>query len=96
MGAAVSAVYDILDQGYPPKSKFTPDDIPDLTGKVIIVTGGNTGIGKETIKVCFHDAYGLLVISRTSSRFRRLYLLIMQRCTWPPETRKRRRLLSRS
>lgn len=34
-----------------PKGDFTADRIPDLSGRIAIVTGGNTGIGKETIKV---------------------------------------------
>lgn len=34
-----------------PKGDFTADQIPDLSGRIAIVTGGNTGIGKETIKV---------------------------------------------
>ncbi|KAH9859027.1 NAD-P-binding protein [Lenzites betulinus] len=41
----------------PPKAKWGVDDIPDLSGKVMIVTGGNAGIGKETIKALLqHDA----------------------------------------
>jgi len=40
-----------ISQMFPPKTKFTVDDIPDLSGQVIIVTGANTGIGKESAKV---------------------------------------------
>ncbi|KAJ6569188.1 NAD(P)-binding protein [Mycena capillaripes] len=36
---------------YPPPSKFEPErDIPDLSGKVSLVTGGNAGIGYHTVK----------------------------------------------
>ena len=32
------------------KQKWSFDDIPDLSGKTIIVTGGNSGLGFETVK----------------------------------------------
>ncbi|EIW79062.1 NAD(P)-binding protein [Coniophora puteana RWD-64-598 SS2] len=46
-----------LREAVPPASKFSVDDIPDLSGKVVIVTGGSTGIGRETVKALLtHNA----------------------------------------
>ncbi|TFK24393.1 hypothetical protein FA15DRAFT_417920 [Coprinopsis marcescibilis] len=35
-------VASVIDESFPPKSKFNVDDIPDLSGKVVIVTGANS------------------------------------------------------
>lgn len=53
MGVTLS----MLSQVFPPTSHFSVNDIPDLSGKVIIVTGGYAGIGFWTSKALLeHNA----------------------------------------
>ncbi|KAF0319240.1 retinol dehydrogenase [Colletotrichum asianum] len=49
---------------------FNPDkDIPDLTGKVIIVTGGNAGLGLETIRqISKHNPAHIYLAGRSKER----------------------------
>ncbi|KAI0355004.1 NAD(P)-binding protein [Trametes cingulata] len=57
-----------LAQGFPPKSKFSVEQIPDLTGRIAIVTGGNVGIGYETIKALLQHNAKVYMASRSKDK----------------------------
>ena len=47
------------------KEKWTTADIPDLKGKVIIVTGGNSGLGYESVKAFAEKGAEVILASRS-------------------------------
>ncbi|KAJ7288234.1 NAD(P)-binding protein [Mycena rebaudengoi] len=65
MGALLSAA---ISQSFPPKPTFAVTDIPDLTGKVVVVTGGNSGIGKETVKALLQHNAKVYIAARSPEK----------------------------
>jgi len=47
---------------------FTEDAVPDQTGKVVIVTGGNSGIGKETCRVLLAKGAKVYLAARSKDK----------------------------
>ncbi len=47
------------------KENWTTENIPDLTGKVIIVTGGNSGLGYESVKAFAEKGAEVILASRS-------------------------------
>ncbi|KIW57178.1 hypothetical protein PV05_05769 [Exophiala xenobiotica] len=53
-------------------TSFKPErDIPDLTNKVVLVTGGNAGLGRETVlQLAKHNPRKIFLAARTESKAR--------------------------
>jgi NAD(P)-dependent dehydrogenase (short-subunit alcohol dehydrogenase family) len=47
------------------REKWTKSDIPDLSGKIIIVTGGNSGLGFESVKAFAEKGAEVIMASRS-------------------------------
>ena len=58
----------ILQRLYPPTPEWSVDEISDLSGKVFVVTGGNTGIGRETCKQLLLKNAKVYLAARSESK----------------------------
>ncbi|KAI1453286.1 putative short-chain dehydrogenase [Annulohypoxylon moriforme] len=65
MGAQFSST---LTQAFPPKPKFTENNLPDLHGKVYIVTGSNTGVGKELARILYSKNARVYIAARSQDK----------------------------
>lgn len=68
--SAMGNVWSLTSQMFPPKPKWSVDDMPDLTGKVVIVTGGNTGCGKESVRVLLLHGAKVYLAARSEGKAR--------------------------
>jgi NAD(P)-dependent dehydrogenase (short-subunit alcohol dehydrogenase family) len=57
-----------LTQLFPPRPSFTESNLPSLTGKVYIVTGGNSGIGYALSKILYAAGGTVYIASRSASK----------------------------
>ncbi|KAJ7226766.1 NAD-P-binding protein [Mycena pura] len=68
MGVLWDMVKSLATESFPPRSKFTIKDVPDLSGKIIIVTGGNSGLGFATSKVLVERGAKVYIATRSEAK----------------------------
>ncbi|KAH7583565.1 short chain dehydrogenase [Nakaseomyces glabratus] len=62
------ALKEIIYGFWATKVTYTPDKYPDLTGKTAVVTGCNTGVGKEAAKLLYQKNCNVIGVCRTESK----------------------------
>jgi NAD(P)-dependent dehydrogenase (short-subunit alcohol dehydrogenase family) len=64
-GPTLSSIYTNF---FPPRPAFAETDVPDLSDKVYLVTGANTGLGKELARVLYSKNGKVYVAARSRDK----------------------------
>ncbi|KAI8631156.1 hypothetical protein F5Y19DRAFT_473555 [Xylariaceae sp. FL1651] len=62
------SLMDQISQIYPPKPGFTEKDLPQLHGKVYLITGANTGLGKELARMLYSKNAKVYIAARSEAK----------------------------
>lgn len=66
----MESLISLIRQLAPPKPKFTEKNLADLQDKVVIVTGSNTGVGKEVAQLLYSRNAKVYMLARNESKTR--------------------------
>ena len=64
----IKTYWHFYDESRPPKARWGTDDIPDLLGKVMLVTGANAGIGYATARVLLEKNAKVYITCRSAKK----------------------------
>lgn len=68
MFANISSFKNAWEQLFPQKPYFTERSIPDLLGKVYVVTGANSGLGRELTQILYSKNATIYVAARSEAK----------------------------
>ncbi|KAK9481558.1 hypothetical protein V1527DRAFT_486490 [Lipomyces starkeyi] len=62
-------LFRLLSEMFRPSATFTEKDVPDVTGKVFLVTGGSSGVGLELCRILYHRGGRVIVAGRSEQAY---------------------------
>ncbi|KAK5999091.1 Short-chain dehydrogenase/reductase [Cladobotryum mycophilum] len=64
----MAGLVSFFRQAFPGQPELIEKDVPDLAGKVIIVTGSNTGLGKELAQILYSKNAKVYMMARSEEK----------------------------